>query len=177
MLGGMKLMEFTFASYDEFLEEYERYRFDECERCNGLCELVENDITCIIENRSLHFVPLLVLRCKKCGATFLPEHSKQMIDGVYKTAVKENQTIGEFHPTGYKKKFDYCKDIDFDYDHRDFYNIPGLSYDEEHSVEGFLTPVYFEKEDLVYFFAVPEYEVEIFFEGYGYFAKKDSSGL
>lgn len=169
-------MEFVFASYDEFLEEYKRYRFDECGRCKGICELVESDITCIIENRSLHFVPLLVLRCKKCGAIFLPEHSKQMIDGAYKTAVKENQTIGEFHPTGYKKKFDYCKDIDFDYDHRDFYNIPGLSYDEEHSVEGFLTPVYFEKEALVYFLAVPEYEVEIFSESYGYFARKDSSG-
>lgn len=26
-----------------------------------------------------------------------------MIDGAYRTAVKENQTIGEFHTTGYKK--------------------------------------------------------------------------
>jgi len=170
-------MEFAFASYDDFLAEYKTYRLDECKKCNGICELIENDITCIIENIKLHFVPLLVLRCKKCGAIFLPEHSKQMIDGAYKTAVKENQIIGEFHPTGYKKKFDYCKDIDFDYDHRDFYNIPGLCYDEEHSVEGFLTPVYFEKEALVYFLALPEYEVMIFSESYGYFAKKNSSGM
>lgn len=170
-------MELVFDSYDEFLEEYKTYRFDECSKCDGTCELVENDITCIIENRILHFVPLLVLRCKKCGAIFLPEYSKQMIDGSYKTAVKENQTIREFHPTRYRKKFDYCKATDFDYDHRDFYNIPGLCYDEEHSVEGFLTPVYFEKEALVYFLAVPEYEVEIFSESYGYFAKKDSSGI
>lgn len=170
-------MEFVFASYDEFLEEYKTYRFDDCSKCDGICELVEDDITCIIENKILHFVPLLVLRCKKCGAIFLPEYSKQMIDGTYKTAVKENQAIGEFHPTGYRKKFDYCKTTDFDYDHRDFYNIPGLCYDEEHSVEGFLTPVYFEKEALVYFLAVPEYEVEIFSESYGYFAKKDSSGI
>ena len=55
--------------------------------------------------------------------------------------------------------------------------MPGLCYDDEHSVEGFLTPVYFEKEALVFFLAMPEYEVEIFSESYGYFAKKDSSGL
>lgn len=52
--------------------------------------------------------------------------------------------------------------------------MPGLCYDDEHSVEGFLTPVYFEKEALVFFLAMPEYEVEIFSESYGYFAKKDS---
>lgn len=49
-----------------------------------------------------------------------------MIDGAYRTAVKENQTIGEFYPTGYKKKFEYCTEQNYEYDHRDYYNIPGL---------------------------------------------------
>lgn len=152
------------------------YRLDECGECDGICELVENDITCIIDDKRLHFVPLLVLRCKKCGAVFLPEYSKEMIDGAYKTAVEENQPIGEFRPNGYRKKFDYFKDVDFDYDHKDYYNIPGLCYDDEHSIEGFLTPVYFKKEALVYFLAFPEYEVDIFSESYGFFGKKDASG-
>lgn len=176
-IGGVIFMEFAFASYDEFLEEYKIYRSDECRKCKGRCELVENDITCIIENRSLHFNTLLVLRCKKCGAIYLPEYSKQMINYAYKTAVKKNQIIGIFHSKEYKKKFDYCKDTDFDYDYKDYYNIPGLRYDDEHSVEGFLTPVYFEKGALVYFLAVPEYEVQIFSDSYGYFAHKDSSGM
>ena len=170
-------MECCFASYDEFITEYQTYRFDECSNCNGCCELIETDLTCTIEGRILLFSPILVLRCKKCGNEFLPEHTKQMTDGAYRTAVKENQTIGEFHPTGYKKKFEYCTEQNYDYDHRDYYNIPGLCYDEEHSVKGFLTPVYFEKEALVFFLAMPEYEVEIFSESYGYIAKKDFSGL
>lgn len=170
-------MECCFASYDEFITEYQTYRFDECSNCNGCCELIETDLTCTIEGRILHFSPILVLRCKKCGNEFLPEHTKQIIDGAYRTAVKENQTIGEFHTTGYKKKFEYCTEQNYDYDHRDYYNIPGLCYDEEHSVKGFLTPVYFEKEALVFFLAMPEYEVEIFSESYGYIAKKDFSGL
>lgn len=168
---GVVVVECCFASYDEFLTEYQTYRFDEC------CELVETDLTCTIEGRILHFSPILVLRCKRCGNEFLPKHTKQMIDGTYRTAVKENQTIGEFYPTGYKKKFEYCTEQNYEYDHRDYYNIPGLCYDEEHSVEGFLTPVYFEKEALVFFLAMPEYEVEILSESYGYIAKKDSSGL
>ena len=174
---GVVVVECCFASYDEFLTEYQTYRFDECSNCNGCCELVETDLTCTIEGRILHFSPILVLRCKRCGNEFLPKHTKQMIDGTYRTAVKENQTIGEFYPTGYKKKFEYCTEQNYEYDHRDYYNIPGLCYDEEHSVEGFLTPVYFEKEALVFFLAMPEYEVEIFSESYGYIAKKDSSGL
>ncbi|WP_337393564.1 hypothetical protein [Phascolarctobacterium succinatutens] len=174
---GVAVVECCFASYDEFITEYKTYRFDECSNCNGSCELVETDLTCTIEGRILHFSPTLVLRCKKCGNEFLPKHTKQMIDGAYRTAVKEKQTIGEFHPTGYKKKFEYCTEQNYEYDHRDYFNIPGLCYSEEHSVEGFLTPVYFEKEALVYFLAMLEYEVEIFSESYGYIAKKDSSGL
>ena len=29
-------MEFVFASYDKFLEEYKTYRFDECGKWNGI---------------------------------------------------------------------------------------------------------------------------------------------
>lgn len=168
-------MECIFASYENFIEEYRTYHFDECSNCKGICELVEADVMCRIEDKTLHFPSILVLQCKNCGRQFLPEYTKQIIDGAYRTMVKDNETQGEFHSTGYRKKFEYCMSQDYDYDHRDYYNIPGLSYDYDHSIEGFLTPVYFEKEALVFFLAFPEYEVEIFSETYGYFAKKDSS--
>ena len=144
-------MECCFTSYDEFITEYKNYSFDECSNCNGSCELVETDLTCIIEGRILYFSLFLYYVVKKCGNEILPENTKQMIDGAYKTAVKEKQTIGEFHPTGYMKKFEYCTEQNYEYDHRDYFNIPGLFYDEEHSVEGFLILVYFEKEALVFF--------------------------
>lgn len=177
IMEGVNSVECYFSSYDEFKNEYQNYRFDECSSCEGICELVESDVTCIIEGKILKFLPILILRCKKCGKEFLPEYTKQMIDSAYKIAVKEKQSMGEFHPTGYKRKFDYCTQQDYEYDYRDYYNIPGLCYDEEHHVEGFLTPVYFEKEALVFFLAMPEYDVEIFSESYGYIAKKDFSGL
>lgn len=170
-------MECIFASYDEFLKEYNTYHFDECNKCKGICELVETDVMCCIEEKRLNFLSMLILRCKKCDKEFLPEYTKQMIDSAYETAVKEHHMYGEFRTTGYKKKFKYCEAQDYNYDHRDYYNIPGLCYDQEHSVEGFLTPVYFEKDALVYFLALPDYEVEIFSESYGYIAKKDLEGI
>ena len=129
-------MQCVFSSYDEFLKEYQTYHFDECNSCNGICELVETEVMCNIGDKVLNFSSMLVLRCKKCGKEFLPEHTKKMIDGAYRTAITENQAGGIFRPTGYKKKFEYCVAQDYNYDHRDYYDIPGLCYDEEHSVEG-----------------------------------------
>ena len=133
-------MEYIFSSYEDFLNEYQNYRFDECSVCHSICELEETLFNCYIEGRRLIFHKILILRCKSCGATFLPEHTKQMIDGAYKMMIEHEQSIGEFTPRGYKEKFEYCNKQDFEYDHRDYYNIPGLSYDEERSAKGFLTP-------------------------------------
>lgn len=170
-------MNFNFNTYNDFLLEYEKYQMDKCSRCNGVREIVNDDITVVIENRMLHFPELFVLCCTKCGDKCLPEFSKQMIDGAYKSMVEQNQFVGEFVSKHYKKKFDYCQDQDYKYDHKDYYNIPGLCYDEEHSVEGFLTPVYFDRKALIYFISVPDFEVDIFSETYGHIGKKDPDGV
>lgn len=170
-------MNFNFNTYNDFVIEYEKYQMDKCSRCNGVREIVNGDITVVIENRMLHFPELFVLCCTKCGDKCLPEFSKQMIDGTYKSMVEQNQFVGEFVPKNYKKKFDYCQDQDYKYDHKDYYNIPGLCYDEEHSVEGFLTPVYFDRKALIYFISVPDFEVDIFSETYGHIGKKDPDGV
>lgn len=170
-------MNFNFNTYNDFLIEYEKYQMDKCSRCNGVREIVNDDITVVIENRMLHFPELFVLCCTKCGDKCLPEFSKQMIDGAYKSMVEQNQFVGEFVSKHYKKKFDYCQDQDYKYDHKDYYNIPGLCYDEEHSVEGFLTPVYFDRKALIYFISVPDFEVDIFSETYGHIGKKDPDGV
>lgn len=100
-------------------------------------------------------------------------YSKEMIHGAYKTAIKEKQSHGFFYPRRYKKIFEYCMDIGLDYDHRDYYNIPALCYDEEHSVEGFLTSVYFTRNGLYYFLYDPEYNLHLFSETYGNLRYKD----
>jgi hypothetical protein len=172
-----KNMDIKFNTYDDFMKEYEIYQLDKCSKCNSVRELMQDDVMVRIENRTLHFPGLFVLCCTKCGDKSLPEYSKEMIDGGYRTMVKQNQFVCEFVSKNYRKKFEYCQEIDYQYDHNDYYNIPGLCYDEEHSVEGFLTPVFFDRKALIYFISVPDFEVDIFSETYGYIGKKDLEGI
>jgi hypothetical protein len=51
-----------------------------------------------------------------------------MIDGCYKIMAKDGHYEGFQKYSGYKQKFEYCVNQDFLYDHRDYFNIPGLSF-------------------------------------------------
>ncbi len=166
-------MQFTFKTYKDFLKEYEKYYTHQCAKCGSLRELSNEHVDVVIDDRKMHFKDLLVLTCTTCGIGCLPLHTKQMIDGCYKLMVDEGHYEGEQFYRSFRKKFQYCKDQDFIYDHRDYYNIPGLCFDEEHSVEGFLTPVYFTKKVLLYFLQDPEYTVKLGAETYGYFSFKN----
>jgi len=170
-------MGIEFETYDNFIAEYREYHMDRCGKCNAFRELVEEEVTVKIEDKTLHYPELLVFCCTQCGEKCLPMHSKEMIDGCYKNMVEENQLESKFVSRRYRKKFEYCQEQNFLYDHRDYYSVPGLCYDEEHSVEGFLTPVYFDRKALIYFISVPDYEVDIFSESYGHLDKKDPEGI
>lgn len=43
----------------------------------------------IIEDRSMHFEELFILKCLELGTVYLPMHSKKMADGCYKIMVKD----------------------------------------------------------------------------------------
>ncbi|MCD7728406.1 MAG: hypothetical protein LUI60_00645 [Clostridia bacterium] len=165
------MKKFIFEKYEDFVVESRNYHLDVCSKCHGLCEVVEEDVICFIEEVELQLLSTFVLRCKQCEEEFLPEHTKRMIDGAYNCVKENNHTLGKFNHSEYREKFKYCLEQDYKYDYRDYYNIPGLCYDSEHSEKGFLTPVYFDKEALVYFLDVPQYEVDLFSESYGNIAK------
>lgn len=170
-------MRIAYKSYNDFLDEYKCYHMDQCSKCRAVRELTMEKVDIQIEDRIMHFQELLVLSCTSCTDKCLPMHSKQMIDGCYKIMKDQGHYERVQSYRGYRKKFDYCQAQDFIYDHRDYYSIPGLCYDDEHSIEGFLTPVYFHRKALLYFISDPEYVVDIFSETYGYIGKKDSAGV
>lgn len=166
----------NFKNFEEFLAEYKVYEFDKCTKCEGIRELVETEVYYTIGDRSLYSPNILVMRCEKCGYEVIPEYTKEIIYGAYRNMLAENQNRCTISLKEYKKKFEYCENENYIYDHRDYYNIPGLKYDEEHRREGFLAPVYFDKKALVYFISVPEYNVDIFSESYGQIAKTNPEG-
>lgn len=89
-------MQWEFATYPDFIEEYKTYHFDKCSSCGFNCELSESDVECIIEDKRMCFQQLLVLRCSGCGKTYLPEYSKSMVDGAYRMLRKNYQNYGNF---------------------------------------------------------------------------------
>lgn len=166
-------MRFTFKTYEDFLREYNTYHSHVCSNCEMPIELTLVPVLIEIDNVKLSYEELHVLVCIDCHFACLPEYSKEIIDGCYQTAIERGEMMGIFSRKGYRKKFDYCTEQDFLYDHNDYYNIPGLSYDDEHSVEGFLTPVYFTKKVLLYFLQDPDYKVDLAAETYGQFSLKN----
>mgnify|MGYP004455480371 CR=1 FL=1 len=60
-----------------------------------------------------------------------------MIDSVYKVMVEQREFIGEFVSKDYERLVKYCIERDYKYDYKNYFNIPALCYDEEHSKEGF----------------------------------------
>lgn len=52
-------MDIRFNTYNDFLTEYQTYKLDKCSKCKGVRELIDDDVTVIIENRTLHFPELL----------------------------------------------------------------------------------------------------------------------
>ena len=166
-------MNFTFETYKDFLNEYQTYHTHACPKCGMPMEITLIPILVEINDIKLNFEELYVLECIDCHFTCLPEYSKEIIDGFYQNAIERGEKIGIFSRKGYRKKFNYCIEQNFLYDHNDFYNIPGLSYDDEHSIEGFLTPVYFTKKVLLYFMQDPDYKVDLGAETYGEFRFKN----
>lgn len=161
-------MYIEFETYSDYLREYKKYHFHTCEACGGIRELTVEDLEIVIENRTMIFKDFLLLTCIACRAQCLPQYSKEMIDGCYEIMVEKGHYRGIQTHNGYKKQFDYCAEHNFLYDHRDYFSIPGLCYDEEHSIEGFLTPVYFSIKVLLYFMHDPDYEMKLFSETYGH---------
>lgn len=162
----------VFKTYDEFLKHYEYYQTHECKKCHSVLEMNIEPVDIIVEDRLMHFIDLPLLKCIQCGTKYLCQYSKKMVGGCYKTMLDYEKFEGEFKSKEYRKRYNYCSDMDFIYDHRDYESIPGLCIDEEHSEEGFLTPVYFTKKSLIYFMHDPDYILDLHSETYGYLKYK-----
>jgi hypothetical protein len=68
-----------------------------------------------------------------------------------------------------KPRFDFCQGVPFSYDRIDNQYLPGLA----HGGDGFLTPVFFSKDILTYFYNHPDYAVSFASDTYGTIYTKD----
>lgn len=110
-------------------------------------------------------VKLPFFKCRQCGydKCIIPE--KQCMD--FKVNIMPEIKENEFHPIplhflfsklDQNKKYDKYKFLNFQYDNRDYFLIPGLRRPEE---DGYLIPVFFDADILLYYNYHPDYSVEL----------------
>ena len=86
-----------------------------------------------------------MLRCKSCSASFLPDDSRFAIIYLHEQATKARKSVVLVTHKKTDRDFGFAK-VPFVYDSDDYKYIPGLQRPFD---EGFLTPVFFNREVLI----------------------------
>ncbi|MGG4129844.1 YgiT-type zinc finger protein [Paenibacillus illinoisensis] len=154
----------------DFIAENDRLSTDDCKKCGKKVELIFENYSTSIDGILIDISDLPQLKCTVCGEKILSSKSKQVVFYLYNECIANNQKGVSVTPKNLKKKYNFCTSYNFNYDYRDYENIPGLVGLTE---DGFLTPVFFKKEALIYFMHHPEYELNLFSESYGVFGYGD----
>ncbi len=116
--------------------------------------------------------PMPSLSCLLCGVIRLPLPMKIGLQGMAEMAKdKGTDQVAVDVPKAVaaKPRFQFCRGVSFLYDRIDQQYIPGLA----HAEDGFLTPVFFSKDILTYFYNHPDYAVSFASDTYGTIYMKD----
>lgn len=162
-----ELAHLDFENEGEFINVLNEFPCSDKCSCGGFNEMTLENLEVRIGKYTIHLEIIPLLRCTKCKKKSIPEFTKELMYGAYKELLKRGNLRVDSRPSEFQKRYTYAESADFIYDHWDYESIPGLKFDEEHSDEGFLTPVYFHKNVLVNFINLPNYEVNLFSETYG----------
>lgn len=116
--------------------------------------------------------PMPSLRCSRCSVVRLPLPMKIGLQGMTEMAKERGTDQVAVHvpkAVAAKPRFEFCQGVSFLYDRIDQQYIPGLA----HAADGFLTPVFFSKDILTYFYNHPDYAVSFASDTYGTIYMKD----
>ncbi len=148
-----------------------------CKHCDEFREVVFIDKILSDSKKRLRVTDAPHYFCKKCNESesAISEDRWSEIQRDYFTTMKDGNFMIEiekvFPRLNKTNKFNLYDSLEFEYDPRDYYAIPGL-YREEN--DGFLTPVFFNKDVLLYYNNHPNYKVKFhsFSSGNIYFKDK-----
>ena len=117
-------MDKYFDTEDQFISFLKSpYQMDRCGKCQGLVEVSIEPVYLSVDGRILDFEDLPLLKCTACGSLYLTDYTKDILAGCYSDLKKRNEVGVRSKHNGYKQKYNYCPDVDFDYDHRDYNSI------------------------------------------------------
>jgi hypothetical protein len=136
----------------------------ECNNCGNYRYIVYQGVR-IEEGKKGFGVNMPYFECKSCGQfeSILPQ--EKFVE--FKSEIMPSINDGEFFemPLKYifskldsERKFKQYSHLDFEYDSRDYYLIPGLYREWD---DGYLTPVFFNKDLLIYYNNHNDYTVKL----------------
>jgi hypothetical protein len=152
------LPQLTLAIGDHSLEQL---------RCScGAWAALSLESTEVIRNGVTICGPMPTLQCTSCDTVRLPHRMKMALHELAQEAARRGTSqvrINVPAAAAAEQKFPFCKGVPLTYEALDWLYIPGLS----HSGAGFLTPVFFDRDILTYFYNHPNYAVSFGSDTYG----------
>lgn len=137
-----------------------------CDKCDNFRKVDYSDKIISADGKSLRIINTPFYKCYNCGDMVCIISDSELAD----TQSKYFPTMesGKSYMIDMKKissvldpdrKFSEYDSLDFNYDSRDYYTIPGLYSPED---DGYLTPVFFDKDVLLYYNNHPDYQVKLY---------------
>ncbi|MDD3816231.1 MAG: hypothetical protein PHZ02_16485 [Desulfocapsaceae bacterium] len=144
-----------------------------CDKCGGYLDLTFDLFDEKVSGVHIRIDGLPYLSCGKCNLSYLPEDSRFAIIYLHKQATKKNSDV--VNVTRNKTNVEYeFTNVPFLYDSDDYKYIPGLKRPFD---EGFLTPIYFNREVLLKYDASPTYRLSFASTTYGEMRQGDDFSI
>jgi hypothetical protein len=133
-----------------------------CDDCGKHLDLAYTDFDENVSGVRIRISGLPVLRCV-CGKEFLPDRSRFAIITLHKEALEKDSPAAMSVRRKPNRKYNFTP-VPFEYDSDDYEYLPGLWRTHD---QGFLTPVFFNKNVLLKYDSLPDYSVEFASTTYG----------
>ncbi|MAL70801.1 MAG: hypothetical protein CL598_04165 [Alteromonas sp.] len=144
-----------------------------CDRCNGHLDLVFDDFFETVSGVEISISGLPTLHCPKCNEKYLPDDSRFAVIHLHEQATKMSSDIVKVTRHKTNQNFGFGT-VPFIYDSDDYKYIPGLKRAGD---QGFLTPVFFNREVLLKYDSSPTYRLSFASTTYGEIRRGDDFSM
>lgn len=134
-----------------------------CDNCAANLDLSFVEFDDEVSGVHISLSGLPTLKCPKCSSSYLPDRSRIALIELHKRATEKKSAFVTVQRQKTAKNYGFT-DVPFQYDSDDYTYIPGLWREFD---EGFLTPVFFNKEVLLKYDVHPSYRVTFASSTYG----------
>lgn len=144
-----------------------------CDQCNGHLDLGFDGFSETVSGVEISISGLPILYCPKCHEKYLPDDSRFAVIHLHEQATKKSSNIVEVIRNKTNQDFGFGA-VPFIYDSDDYKYIPGLKRPWD---EGFLTPVFFNREVLLKYDSSPTYRLSFASTTYGEIRRGDDFSM